>query len=190
VGRESLAPTNLGGLGFSMKWNMGWMKRHAGLHQPRSRSPQLSPPRDDVSRCSTHSARTSWLPISHDRKWCTGKGNSCGAGCPANDHMKAAGFARPCWRTSGHTRESSLLFMARNSVSRGGNGPTSAAVDWFQLGEGWLLQRAILRYVPRHQPDLQRTAGHCGHANSSPEGYSWIDANDSANNVLSFLRFR
>src|SRR6186713_1650064 len=24
---------------------------------------------------------------------------------------------------------------------------------------------------------------------SSPEGYSWIDANDSANNVLSFLRF-
>jgi 1,4-alpha-glucan branching enzyme len=24
---------------------------------------------------------------------------------------------------------------------------------------------------------------------SRPEGYSWIDANDSANNVLSFLRF-
>ncbi len=24
---------------------------------------------------------------------------------------------------------------------------------------------------------------------SQPEGYSWIDANDSANNVLSFLRF-
>ena len=24
---------------------------------------------------------------------------------------------------------------------------------------------------------------------TSPEGYSWIDANDSANNVLSFLRF-
>ena len=24
---------------------------------------------------------------------------------------------------------------------------------------------------------------------TTPEGYSWIDANDSANNVLSFLRF-
>ena len=31
--------------------------------------------------------------------------------------------------------------------------------------------------------------GRCGHATASPEGYSWIDANDSANNVLSFLRF-
>jgi 1,4-alpha-glucan branching enzyme len=28
-----------------------------------------------------------------------------------------------------------------------------------------------------------------GPRDSSPEGYSWIDANDSASNVLSFLRF-
>ena len=38
-------PTHLGGLGFGMKWDMGWMHDTLALHEPRSRPPQVPPQR-------------------------------------------------------------------------------------------------------------------------------------------------
>ena len=64
----------------------------------------------------------------------------------------------------------------RNAVSTG----ISSAKKSFSNG----IQRMVqdINGVYRSRPALWTR-------DSSPEGYSWIDANDSANNVLSFLRF-
>ena len=41
-------PPWLGGLGFSLKWNMGWMHRHAGLLQARPNLSAVPPERTHV----------------------------------------------------------------------------------------------------------------------------------------------
>jgi 1,4-alpha-glucan branching enzyme len=60
-------------------------------------------------------------------------------------------------------------------------------LDWYQLDEHGFsggIQRftADVNAVYRSRPALWSQ-------DSRPEGYSWIDANDSASNVLSFLRW-
>jgi len=60
-------------------------------------------------------------------------------------------------------------------------------LDWFQLEENGFsggISRLVqdLNGIYRSRPALWSR-------DSMPEGYSWIDANDSGNNVVSFLRF-
>ena len=43
-------PTYLGGLGFGLKWNMGWMHDTLGYFSQRPRPPPLPPPRADLQR--------------------------------------------------------------------------------------------------------------------------------------------
>ena len=52
-------PTYVGGLGFSLKWNMGWMNDTLRYMLARVDPPQVPPRRADVQRSSTRSPRTS-----------------------------------------------------------------------------------------------------------------------------------
>jgi 1,4-alpha-glucan branching enzyme len=175
-------PTNLGGLGFSMKWNMGWMNDTLGYIG-----------RDPVHRSYHHHEMTFSLlyafsenfvlPISHDEV-VHGKG-TLWSRMPGNDYMKAAGLRSLLAYQWAHPGKQ-LLFMGQEFGQRA-EWSEERGVDWFQLGEGG-FSTGILRMVHdlnqiyRSQPALWTH-------DSSPVGYSWIDANDSANNVLSFLRF-
>jgi len=60
-------------------------------------------------------------------------------------------------------------------------------LDWYQLGED-SFSIGVARMV-RDINGIYRGASRAVVTRHQPEGYSWIDANDSANNVLSFLRF-
>lgn len=60
-------------------------------------------------------------------------------------------------------------------------------VDWWQLDEQGFSD-GILRMMTDAN-GIYRSRRALWSRDTKPEGYSWIDANDSANNVLSFLRF-
>ena len=175
-------PTNLGGLGFSMKWNMGWM--HDTLDYIG---------RDPIYRTYHHGELTFSLlyafsenfvlPISHDEV-VHGKVTLWGR-MPGNDHVKAAGLRSLLAYQWAHPGKQ-LLFMGQEFGQRA-EWSEERGVDWYQLDEN-SYSGGIMRFVADIN-GLYRSHPALWSQDSRPDGYSWIDANDSANNVLSFLRY-
>jgi 1,4-alpha-glucan branching enzyme len=175
-------PTNLGGLGFSMKWNMGWM--HDTLdyisHDPVHRSYH----HHEMTFSMLYAFSENFvLPISHDEV-VHGKG-TLWSRMPGNDHMKAAGLRSLLAYQWAHPGKQ-LLFMGQEFGQRA-EWSEERGVDWYQLGEDG-FSNGVLRLV-QDLNQAYRTNPAFWTRDTSPEGYSWIDANDSGNNVLSFLRF-
>ena len=174
-------PTHLGGLGFGFKWNMGWM--HDTLNYVG---------RDPVHRSFHHNAMTfslmyAWsenfvLPLSHDEV-VHGKG-SLWTRMPGDDWNKAAGVRALLAYTWAHPGKQ-LVFMGAElgqvrEWSEGG------ILDWQLLDDP--LHRGVYELVR----DLNRTYREhraLFSQDTTPGGFRWIDANDAANNVLSFLRY-
>ena len=175
-------PTSLGGLGFSMKWNMGWMNDTLDYIS-----------RDPIYRSFHHHEMTFSmlyafsenyvLPISHDEV-VHGKGTLWGR-MPGNDHVKAAGLRSLLAYQWSHPGKQ-LLFMGQEFGQRA-EWSEERGLDWHQLDEHSFstgIQKMIrdINTIYRSHPALWSQ-------DTTPDGYSWIDANDSTNNVLSFLRF-
>ena len=169
--------TRVGGLGFNMKWNMGWMHDTLGYlsHDPVHRSYH----HHEI----TFSLMYAWsenylLPISHDEV-VHGKG-TLWSRMPGNDFAKAAGVRALLAYMWSHPGKQ-LLFMGQEFGQRT-EWSEERGLDWTQVDPG--LCRAVrdLNKVYRAQPAMWTL-------DTSPGGYSWIDANDTANNVLSFLRY-
>ena len=175
-------PTNLGGLGFSMKWNMGWMNDTLDFisHDPVHRSYH----HHEMTFSMLYAFSENYvLPISHDEV-VHGKGTLWGR-MPGNDHVKAAGVRGLIAYQWAHPGKQ-LLFMGQEFGQRA-EWSEERGVDWYQLDEN-SFSDGILRMVSDIN-GIYQTRRALWSRDSSPEGYSWIDANDSANNVLSFLRF-
>ena len=175
-------PTSIGGLGFSMKWNMGWMHDTLDYFS-----------RDPVHRNFHHNEMTFSmlyaysenyvLPISHDEV-VHGKG-TLWSRMPGDDHAKAAGLRSLLAYQWAHPGKQ-LLFMGQEFGQRA-EWSEQYGLDWFQLDEGGFSD-GVLRLVTDINA-VYRSNPALWSQDTRPEGYSWIDANDSANNVLSFLRF-
>jgi 1,4-alpha-glucan branching enzyme len=174
--------TNLGGLGFSLKWNMGWMNDTLDFisHDPVHRSYH----HHEMTFSMLYAFSENYvLPISHDEV-VHGKGTLWGR-MPGNDHVKAAGLRGLLAYQWAHPGKQ-LLFMGQEFGQRA-EWSEERGLDWYQLGEN-SFSDGIQRMV--HDINaIYRSRRALWSRDASPEGYSWIDANDSANNVLSFLRF-
>ena len=175
-------PTHLGGLGFGFKWNMGWM--HDTLHYIG---------RDPIHRSYHHHEMTFSmlyafsenyvLPISHDEV-VHGKGTLWGR-MPGNNHVKAAGLRSLLAYQWAHPGKQ-LLFMGQEFGQRA-EWSEERGLDWWQLDEQG-FSNGVLRLVGDINGIYQSHPA-LWSQDTTPEGYSWIDANDSGNNVLSFLRY-
>ncbi|WP_306549373.1 1,4-alpha-glucan branching protein GlgB [Desulfobulbus sp.] len=174
-------PTYLGGLGFSLKWNMGWM--HDTLSYMG---------KDPLFRRFHHHQMTFGmlyafhenfvLPISHDEV-VHGKGSLLGkmSGDEWQKFANLRAYLSFMWGYSGKK----LLFMGCE-FGQWQEWNHDTGLEWQALDaprhQG--LQRLVrdLNQVYRHEPALHEV-------DFDWSGFQWIDANDSDNSVLSFVRY-
>jgi 1,4-alpha-glucan branching enzyme len=174
-------PVHLGGLGFGLKWNLGWM--HDTLAYLA---------RDPLFRRYHHNELTFSmmyaysenfvLPLSHDEV-VHGKGSLLGK-MPGDDWKKFASLRALYAYMWAHPGKQ-LLFMGSEFGQRS-EWSQENGLDWAALNgpREAGLRRLIddLNTAYRGQPALWRN-------DFAPAGFSWIDSNDSMGNVISFLRF-
>jgi len=173
-------PTYVGGLGFGFKWDMGWM--HDTL---------LYMSKDPVHRRFHHHDLTFrglymftenfFLPLSHDEV-VHGKGSLL-AKMPGDDWQKFANLR--ALLAYMYTQPGKKLLFMGGEIAQGAEWSHESSLDWH------LLQYAPHQGVQRLTRDLNRLlrdepALH--ELDADPAGYEWIDANDSDNSVLTYLR--
>lgn len=173
-------PAHLGGLGFSMKWNMGWMHDTLGYFQ-----------HDPVHRRFHHDALTFGLlyafsenfilPYSHDEV-VHGKGSLLDR--MPGDRWRRFANLRLLFAHQYAYPGKKLLFMGDELGQEG---------DWSHEGtiDFSLLEQSDHAGVHRLIRDLNalyrsRPALHVGDFSSG--GFHWIDCHDSEQSVISFLR--
>ncbi len=176
-------PPYLGGLGFSLKWNMGWMhdtldyfKRdpvHRQFHQHELTFAMLY-----------HHSENFVLPLSHDEV-VHGKGTLLGR-MPGDDWQRFANLR--CllayqWLFPGKK----LLFMGGEfGQTREWNHNTE--LDWWLLQAGPYHQ-GVLRLV-EDLNGIYRAHPPLWEADFESAGFQWVDCSDSRQSVLTFLRRR
>jgi 1,4-alpha-glucan branching enzyme len=174
-------PVHLGGLGFGLKWNLGWM--HDTLtylsHDPVFRNYH----HNEITFSLMYAFSENFLlPLSHDEV-VHGKGSLLGK-MPGDEWRRFANLRALLAYMWAHPGKQ-LLFMG-SELGQGAEWSAERGVDWWALDHEYHsgVQR-LVRDLNGHYRDLPALWA----LDSSPEGFSWIDANDAAGNVLSFLRF-
>jgi len=173
-------PTYTGGLGFGMKWDMGWM------HDTLAYFSQ-----DPIHRKYHHNQLTFRalygftesfvLPLSHDEV-VHGKGSLLGK-MPGDEWQRFANLRLLYGYMFGQPGKK-LLFMGAEfgQVREWGH---DSSLEWHVLqypvhsgAQKWVEQ---LNRAYRSEPALHEL-------DNDPAGFEWVDANDGGASVLSFLR--
>jgi 1,4-alpha-glucan branching enzyme len=173
-------PTYLGGLGFGLKWDMGWM--HDTLdylsHDPVHRGYHHS---ELTFRAIYMHSENYTLPLSHDEV-VHGKRSLYGK-MPGDDWQKRANL-RLLYGYQWTQPGKKLLFMG-GEVAQYGEWNHDSSIEWSRLddpgAEGVRRWLEDLNRTYRATPALHE--GDC-----EPGGFEWIDANDSVQSTVSFLR--
>lgn len=173
-------PTEEGGLGFSYKWNMGWM--HDTLHYMA---------REPIYRRHHHGELTFSLvyafserfvlPLSHDEV-VHGKGSLIGK-MPGDTWQKRANLRALLGLMWTHPGKK-LLFMG-GEIAQEREWSHDREIDWFLLDDpAHRGIQTLVRDLNRVYRDLPAL-----HAlDDRPEGFRWIVGDDAENSVLAFLR--
>ncbi|ADJ27725.1 1,4-alpha-glucan branching protein GlgB [Nitrosococcus watsonii] len=175
-------PIYLGGLGFSMKWNMGWMNDTLSYMS-----------QDPIYRHYHHDALTFgllyafnenfMLPLSHDEV-VHGK-QSLLYKMPGDEWQRFANL-RLLYTMMFTYPGKKLLFMGCE-FGQGEEWNESRALDWY------LLDYPVHQGVQTAIKDLNhlyRSLSALHYYDFAGEGFEWIDCHDSAQSVLSYLRLK
>jgi len=174
-------PAWLGGLGFGLKWDMGWMHdtlqymQHDPIHR-RFHHGQLS------FRMVYAFNENFMLPLSHDEV-VHGKGSLLGK-MPGDEWQRFANLRLLLgymWTQPGKK----LLFMG-GEFGQGREWDHDSELEW-QLLESDLHQ-GVQRFV-RDLNTTYRAEPALHQHDCRPEGFAWVDCNDADQSTLSYLRF-
>jgi len=173
-------PVDAGGLGFGLKWMMGWM--NDGLEfmekDPIHRRYHLG----DMSRSLTYAFSENYiLPLSHDEV-VHGK-SALVSKMPGDEWQRFANLRLLYLSMYGHPGQK-LLFMG-GEFGQTAEWDVDVSLSWDliqyppHMGISQLIKKLNKLYV-------SETALYG--LNYSPAGYEWIDYSDHENSVLSFIR--
>ena len=174
-------PPYLGGLGFSFKWNMGWM--HDSLDYFSRDSIHRKYHQNDLTFAMLYHHNENFiLPLSHD-EMVHGKGSLL-AKMPGDEWQRFANLRALLayqWFFPGKQ-----LLMMGGEFGQSSEWNANASLDWWLLDQG-PFHRGVQRLV-RDLNRLYQNEPALWQADYDPAGFSWIDCGDSDNSVLSFLR--
>jgi 1,4-alpha-glucan branching enzyme len=174
-------PLYVGGLGFTFKWNMGWMHDTLAYFSL-----------DPIHRKHHHNRITfglwyAWtenfvLPLSHDEV-VHAKGSLIGK-MPGDEWQKFANLrSLYAWMWAHPGKK--LLFMG-GEIAQRREFDEARSLDWHLLGEekhaGMMRLVSDLNAIYRAHPALWTS-------DFETEGFQWIDANDAQQSVASFVRW-
>jgi 1,4-alpha-glucan branching enzyme len=173
-------PTWRGGLGFSLKWNMGWMHDTlAYMHV------------DPVHRKYHHDRLTFGLlyaftenfvlPLSHDEV-VHGKGSIL-ARMPGDTWQRFASL-RLYYAFMYAYPGKKLLFMGADFAQQA-EWSHERSLDWHLLASDW---HAGVQHLVRDLNHRYRDLDALHQGDCTPAGFEWIDCTDSAQGVVAFIR--
>jgi nitroreductase len=174
-------PTSQGGLGFGFKWNMGWM--NDTLEYVKLDPIYRQYHHNELTFSLVYAYSENFiLPLSHDEV-VHGKGSLVGK-MPGDEWRRFAGLRTLLGYMWAHPGKQ-LLFMG---------GEFGQQSEWSEERglEWWVLEYGVHSGVQRLVRDMNRvytSSPALWSQDAAPDGFSWIDANDAAGNVLSFLRY-
>jgi 1,4-alpha-glucan branching enzyme len=173
-------PTYVGGLGFGFKWNMGWMHDTLGYFA-----------RDPIYRRYHHNELTfglvyAWseqfvLPLSHDEV-VHGKGSLFGK-MPGDRWQRLANLRALFGWMWAHPGKQ-LLFMG-GEFGQEHEWSHESSIEWHLLDDA--SHRGVSDLI-RAINEVYRTQPALWQRDFTPDGFRWIDATDTDQSVLSFLR--
>ncbi len=174
-----------GGLGFDLKWNLGWMHDTLGYLE-----------RDPVHRVHHHGDMTFamvyayseryLLPLSHDE---VVHGKRAMVAKMPGDWWQQRANLRACLAFMWAHPGKQLLFMGQE-FGQGAEFDHDAGPQWWLLDEDWPAHDDH-RGVQSLVRDLNRVyvaTPALWELDTSPDGFAWIDGSHAEANVLSFVR--
>jgi 1,4-alpha-glucan branching enzyme len=173
-------PTSEGGLGFGMKWNMGWM--HDSLSYMERDPMWRSHHHGEITFSFLYAFSENYmLPISHDEV-VHGKGSLL-TKMPGDQWQKLANvraYLAFMWAHPGKQ----LLFMGQE-FGQPSEWSEERGLDW------WILDQPVHQGLARLVGQLNRVyrdSAALWSLDNSPEGFEWLEGGDSGNNVVAFHR--
>jgi len=173
-------PTFAGGLGFGMKWMMGWM--HDTLEYFQKETVYRKYHQNDLTFSMTYTFSENFmLPLSHDEV-VYGKKSIAGR-MPGDEWQKFANLRLLYGYMFMHPG-AKLLFMG-SEFGQSAEWNFEGSLDWhllqYNFHEGIKKTITNLNALYKSQPALHEKQ-------FSPEGFEWINYSDHQNAVMSFIR--
>ena len=176
-------PTYVGGLGFTMKWNMGWM--HDMLDYMHMDPIYRRYHHNDITFSLMYAYSENYvLPLSHDEVVHV-KGSLINK-MPGDLWQRFANLRAFYGYMWGHPGKK-LLFMG-GEFGQWSEWNFAESLDWHLLEPPSDPHHAQLRDFLRDLNALYQTEPAFSELDYDPAGFSWIDCHDSDNSVVSFMR--
>ncbi|WSS22592.1 1,4-alpha-glucan branching enzyme [Streptomyces sp. NBC_01190] len=181
-----IGPTGFGGLGFGLKWNMGWM--HDSLdymaHEPVHRRYHHG----EMTFSMVYAYSENYvLPISHDEV-VHGKGSLVNK-MPGDWWQQRAGlraYLAFMWAHPGKQ----LLFMGQE-FAQGAEWSHETGPDWWLLDETYAAagDHRGVRDLVRDLNQVYGATPALWQRDTDPAGFAWVDGAAAEDNTFSFLRY-
>ena len=174
------APTDAGGVGFGLKWNMGWM--HDTLQYLHESPINRKWHHDEITFSMVYAYSERYvLPISHDEV-VYGKGSLFGK-MPGDNWQKYAGVRALFAYQWAHPGKK-LTFMG-NELAQWGEWDHDNSIDWDCLN--WQEHASVQRLVADLNKLYKQTPA-IWSQDFTPDGFQWLTSDDADHNTLSFVR--